>query len=339
MKLGFWGSWLLPVKILYVSKGKHAASTRYRALRYVPLLEREGYEVSHLTDDRRVASRVAILRAARAADIVVHVRRPTRGVYLWLLRLASKILVFDFDDAIDRSSSRESRGRRARFQKMVASVDEVWAGNTFLAEKARAFCDNVVVMPTAVEKSRYDVSVERPSETIDLVWIGSSSTAKYLEAHLPVLERVARAVPGLRLKIVADFTLQSNELEVVECPWSDEGEAVDVGSAHIGVAPLTDDPWTRGKCGLKVLQYMAASLPVVASDVGVHGDLIEDGESGILAVTSDDWVEALTMLCNDPSLRRSMGEKGRKRVEVMFDREIIAKQMVERIEGLLRRMQ
>ena len=168
-----------------------------------------------------------------------------------------------------------------------------------------------------------------------LAWVGSSSTAKYLEGILPTLESAAERVQNLRLRIIADFTLSSDAIPVEECPWSQETEVSGLLRADIGVAPLTDDSWTRGKCGLKILQYMAAGLPVVASDVGVHGELIEDGVTGFCVSTTEQWIDAIAQLAANPERREQMGMAGRKRAREMFDRRVIGARLIHRIEHLL----
>jgi glycosyltransferase involved in cell wall biosynthesis len=133
-----------------------------------------------------------------------------------------------------------------------------------------------------------------------------------------MLEGVGRALPGARLKLVSDHFLRFEHLPVVRRLWSEGAEADDIAAADIGISWVPDDLWSRGKCGLKVLQYMAAGLPVVANPVGVQAELVRHGESGLLARTPAEWVEALRLLAADPALRRRLGEAGRRRVEAEF---------------------
>ena len=154
-----------------------------------------------------------------------------------------------------------------------------------------------------------------------MVWVGSSSTLRGVEAARPLFEAIGHGVPGARLKLVCDRFVRFEHLPVVECPWTEAGEATDIAAADVGVSWVPDDEWSRGKCGLKVLQYMAAGLPVVANPVGVQAELVRPGESGFLAHASREWVEALRVLGADPGLRRRMGEAGRRRVEAEFSLE------------------
>jgi glycosyltransferase involved in cell wall biosynthesis len=120
------------------------------------------------------------------------------------------------------------------------------------------------------------------------------------------------------LKLICDKFLKLDRLPVLESPWSEATEAAEIAAADIGLSWVPDDSWSRGKCGLKVLQYMAAGLPVVANPVGVQGDMVRHGETGFLAETADQWVDAVRRLAHDPDLRRRMGSAGRQRVESEF---------------------
>ena len=156
------------------------------------------------------------------------------------------------------------------------------------------------------------------SDTVDLVWIGSRSTRRYLVKLTPLLEDLAQELPQLRLKIIADFDLPASKLTVLSVPWREQTEALELASAHIGIAPMADNSWTRGKCGLKVLQYMAAGLATVASMAGVHRDIVEQGVSGFLAASTDEWREALRRLIVDAPLRERIGARGKREATERF---------------------
>jgi glycosyltransferase involved in cell wall biosynthesis len=304
--------------ILFVSKGERASSTRYRASNYFDLFLGHGWAPAHLTDDKSYSSHRRILRAASQADAVVVLRRAPAGLYAWRLRRASKCLVFDFDDAIFVPRSGRFSQRPARFRRMVASCDHVWAGNTYLAAEARRFSDKVTVVPTSIEIERYTPVSVKPHSDVVLVWIGSRSTRKYLVDILPVLENACAGCSSLRLKIIADFELQSDVLPIDNVPWSQATETLELANSSIGVAPMRDDPWTRGKCGLKVLQYMASGLPVITSPYGVNRDLVVPGETGFHATAEQDWMSAITTLAGDPGLAAAMGAAGRRRCEAGY---------------------
>ena len=301
-------------KILFVSVSETSASTRYRALNYFSYLRQAGWS-QHFVVGRNPLRRSLLLKKAAEADAVVVVRKTFSGFYPRLLRRAARILVFDLDDAIFmRSNCEPSRTRMKRFERLVEVCDQVWAGNGYLAESAKHYNPAVATLPTSVNPEEYDSALAKPACTIDLVWIGSNSTKKYLLQILPALELLNSKVVGLRLKIIADFTVSTAKLQVMPVAWSSETEARELASSHIGIAPIPDDAWTRGKCGLKILQYMAAGLPVVASPCGVQAKMVQHGVSGILAGSSDEWRGALMSLASDLALREKMGEAGMRRV-------------------------
>ncbi len=319
--------------ILYISKGLDDPSTRYRALQFSEQFKLRGWKTRHLVDKKSFFNKFFIFQQARQSDVVVVLRRTYSPFFMFLLRLCSKYLVFDFDDAIFcKSSGKESRRRKNGFARMVSRCDLVWTGNSFLAEKAKVFNEHVALLPTSVDVEKYDLLVNKPEDTFDLVWIGSSSTKKHLLTVLPALEEAAEVVPNLRLKIVADFDLQTEKLTVVPVRWSESGEAQELASAHIGIAPLPDNLFTRGKCALKVLQYMAASLPVISSASGVNKDVIENGVSGFLAADGHEWVEAIGKLAGDRSLCQSMGQAGREFCVEHFSSSSVFKTMLASLE-------
>jgi glycosyltransferase involved in cell wall biosynthesis len=170
-----------------------------------------------------------------------------------------------------------------------------------------------------VEPQRYPLAKHaRTTEAVQLVWVGSGSTLHGLEAIRPLLEDLGRTYPGLRLKLVCDRFLSLRHLRVLSCPWSEATEAAQLAAADIGISWVPDDLWSRGKCALKVLQYMAAGLPVVANPVGVQAELVQHGQTGFLVRTGPEWIEAVGRLRSDPELRERMGRAARRRVEKEF---------------------
>jgi glycosyltransferase involved in cell wall biosynthesis len=159
---------------------------------------------------------------------------------------------------------------------------------------------------------------ERKGAGVQLVWVGSSSTLQGLESIRPLLEGLGRRVTGLRLKMICDRFLHLEHLQVNPVQWTESGERRELASADIGISWMPDDDWSRGKCGLKVLQYMAAGLPVVANRVGVHAELVRHGVTGFLADSADEWHEAVARLAGDPELRRRMGAAGRRRLKADY---------------------
>jgi glycosyltransferase involved in cell wall biosynthesis len=315
------------VRLVALVQSPDHVCCRYRIAAYRPHLEAAGHTLELRQWPRRWWSRLRLGRALRDADVVILQRKLLPVWMLYLLRCAAPRLVFDFDDAVFLRDSYSPRGlhsaaRLHRFIATIETADLVVAGNQFLADEVARWVpgtDRVRVVPTCVDPGRYSAARhERAGDGVEVVWVGSSSTLRGLESVRPMLEAVGQRLPGVRLKLVSDRFLRLDHLRVVECPWNERDEAADIAASDIGLSWLPDDAWSRGKCGLKVLQYMAAGLPVVANPVGVQADLVRHGETGYLARTSAEWVEALGRLAADPALRRRLGEAGRRRIEADF---------------------
>lgn len=323
-------------RLLFISKGEASSSTRYRALQFFQLWRAAGFEPAHVTASGGLRASLGMLRQARRADVVVVLRKTFPAALLWLLRRASRRLVFDFDDAIFcNTDGTPSRTRMARFAAMVRACDHVFAGNAFLARHAAAFNPAVTLVPTCLDAARYRIEADKPADSLDLVWIGSHSTRKYLAEAMLWLKVAADAVPGLRLKIVADFDLPGCGVATLPVAWRAESEAQELAASHIGIAPMRDDDWSRGKCALKVLQYMAAGLPVVSSKAGANAEVIVEGETGYLVSTTADWAERIAQLAGDAELRRRMGEAGRRRVATDYSIEAVFERLRPVIAGLV----
>jgi glycosyltransferase involved in cell wall biosynthesis len=298
-------------------------------------LKESGFIASHVVASGHPRSYFNTLRQAAVADIVVVLRKTFPTPYLWLLRKLSRKLVFDFDDAIFcNTDGTPSATRMQRFAAMASVCDYVFAGNHFLAEQVVRHNPAVTVIPTCIDMQRYAVDLPKPTDSIDLVWIGSSSTRKYLVEVLPALRLAASRVPGLRLKIIADFDLPGAGLPTLAIPWSAETEAQALSASHIGIAPMRDDDWSRGKCALKVLQYMAAGLPVVSSHAGANAEVVLDGQTGFLVRDDASWGMHIAILANDAALRARLGATGRRRAIDNYSTESVFSRMSNVLKSL-----
>jgi glycosyltransferase involved in cell wall biosynthesis len=236
-------------------------------------------------------------------------------------------LIFDFDDSIFLNSSYNPRGRACpkrftQFKQMAQAADFIIAGNEFLRAQAIALTDpaRVRLIPTVVDVRRYALAAHAAArQQVKLAWIGSGSTLRGLEKIRALLERLGQAVPGLELKVICDRYIALSHLPVDFRRWTEPTEAMELADADIGISWLPSDDWSRGKCGLKILQYMSAGLPVVANPVGMQKTLVRHGETGFLVETPAEWQEAVAWLARDPDLRRQMGAAGRRRVEADYD--------------------
>jgi hypothetical protein len=190
------------------------------------------------------------------------------------------------------------------------------------------------VIPTCVDLDRYRAATRTESgPSLDLVWIGSSSTLQGLEQRRPLWERIAREVPGVRLRLICDRFPDLGPLPVVAVPWSEATEAGALAAGDVGISWIPDDLWSRGKCGLKVLQYQASGLPVLANPVGVHPEMIDQGRTGWLAASDEEWVAAVRAFAADPASRRRMGDAARLAVAADYSVAAWSAAFVAAIDG------
>ena len=319
----------MPNSILFISKGGQSSSTRYRALQYFPYFIAAGWQPKHITISGGLIPVLRVLIAARKADIVVLLRKTFPYPIFWMLRRLSKKLIFDFDDAIFcNSDGSYSKTRMRRFKTTVSNCDYILAGNEYLATEAGKHNPAVAVIPTSVDAEKYALRRQKRTGVLELVWIGSSSTRKYLEEVIPFLEDAARAVPSLQLNVIADFELTSNTFTIKNIPWSEQSEATELCIADIGIAPMPENNWTKGKCALKVLQYMAAGLPVLSSQSGVNAYVVENGVSGYLVSENSQWAKLIVQMNKDKAAMEQMGKCGRNRVQSEFSIDVVFRKLM-----------
>lgn len=296
---------------------------RYRLQAFGDSFAASGHTLELRPLPQRWWDRVTLGRDLSGADLVILQRKLLPAWQFRLLRHRVRRLVFDLDDAVWMRDSYASRGfhcsrRFARVRSIVPACDAVVAGNEFLADQVTHLgARQVHVVPTCVEPSRYPVA-EHDSGPIRLTWIGSSSTLQGLEQARATLEPALQAGSGVRLRVICDRFPEWPGISIEPCPWSEADEGTQLAAADVGIAWMPDDPWSRGKCGLKVLQYMAAGLPVIANPVGVHCEMIHHGVTGFLAESAEEWANAVLTLAHDPALRRRMGQAGRARIEADY---------------------
>jgi glycosyltransferase involved in cell wall biosynthesis len=312
------------LKVLFLVPRLDKASTRYRVLQYLPYLDQGGIDYEIVALSRQSRNRLSLARRIRNSDTVFIQKKLFSFLDLYWVRKLAKRMVFDFDDSVMYKSGPASRRQQQRQQRRFAvtagKADLVIAGNRYLQQEALPFNREVRLLPTVLDMDRYIAREESGDKTREVVlgWIGSRGTLRYLQDIGPALEELGRRWPGLKLKIVADDFFDLNNVQVIKKPWSAADEIADLHSFDIGLMPLTDDIWTRGKCGFKLLQCMAVGLPVVCSPVGVNADIVTDGREGFHATTREEWVAKLDALIADSDLRRQMGQRGRLRVANAF---------------------
>ena len=312
--------------VLALVSGTNHACYRYRIKAFAGPLAERGYRLKAVPLHRNSLRRALQFRAARRAEVVILQRKLLPLWQLWILRRSARRLLYDFDDALFQRDSYSSKGptswrRAARFRATTTAADAVTAGNDYLAEQAVACTgsDRVRVIPTCVEPARYPLARHHRTKTaVRLVWIGQRSTLSSLRSAESQLAAAAAELPGLELRVICHGGAELAGVRVVPRRWSSDTEAAELAEGDIGVNWLPDDAWSRGKCGLKVLQYMAAGLPVVANPVGMNRRMVIHGRTGFLASTEREWAAAISRLAADPQLRQQMGRAGRELVEQHF---------------------
>ncbi len=336
------------------------ASSRVRYLQYLDDFEAQGWsvEVSPLFSNAYVEAlysgrgrwshtmlgyvkRLLALIRARQFDVLVIEKElfpflPALFERL-LPRLGAPYLV-DYDDALFHRYDLHSRAlvRRllgGKIDAVMRHAAVVVAGNDYLAERARAAgARRVEIIPTVVDTERYRPPSTRAGGPPVVGWIGTPQTSRYLKPLLPVFERLRREMP-VRFAAVGARELDFAGTPVEAWPWSEETEVASIQQFDIGIMPLDDSPWERGKCGYKLIQCMACGVPVVASPVGVNAEIVEHGRNGFLATGGDDWYVALSKLLTNHEDRCEMGGKGRRKVESWYSKSVQGPRLVEAVRS------
>jgi len=329
------------MKILFVVQGYDSPSSRYRVLQYLPYLEQEGVETTVATYPKDVRDSAKLYRNVGEHDLVFFQRKRPGPLFLGLVRQRARGMVYDFDDAImyrnSKASSPHSTTRERRFAQIVKAADHVIAGNAFLRDQARKYTSQVTVIPTAIDMGRYALRQHVRKKKVTIGWIGSRSTLPYLSSIRDVFEELGRRYDNVELKIICDSFFDCKNIPVIKKKWNEGEEIEDLTTLDIGVMPLSNDPWSWGKCGLKILQYYGVGVPVVCTPVGINRDVVCEGVNGFWATTSTGWVEKLGTLIEDPRLRQEMGMRGRQLVKESFSVNVCAKNLYQVLEEVCRR--
>ena len=319
---------------------------RYRIEQWQPYLEQEGIRVDFfpfadealsalLHKPGRILAKTRAMTAAFARRalhglrvrkydaVLVHRTACLAGPAILerLVALSGKPVIYDFDDAIFLLHTSEANRRFGwlKFPGKTASIcrlsSHVVVGNSFLAEYARQYNPRVTVISPSVDTDVYQPIRKKASPSrVAVGWTGSSTSQTHLEMFAPILqELVARR--DVEIRVISDREPRLPGVPYVWRQWSPDTETEDLSDIDIGIMPMPDDQWSRGKCSMKALQYMALGIPPVCSAIGANCDVIEHGKNGFLANTPKEWVDGLEALVDDPSLRERLGEQARKTVE------------------------
>jgi glycosyltransferase involved in cell wall biosynthesis len=334
-------------------------STRFRVLQHLDRLRAHGIEPETLVAKRDEGYGPLLLRrrAARCDAILIQ----KKLLSPWKLRLfpPSVPVAFDFDDAIFEVSpseaarygqdkaARRAAARRRRFTAVLGRAALVLAGNGFLAEHAARHAPGsapprIDLLPTGVDLSPFPEERVRAAAAARAAstggprigWIGSRASLRYLAALAAPLRAACARVPGARLVQVCNDFLDLPGVPTEKVTWTAEREADDLLGFDVGLMPIDDRPFSRGKCGLKILQYQAAGVPVVCSPVGANRDIIEEGATGLFAAGDGEWAQAIVRLLTDRDRARRLAAAGRARVESVYSAERIGTRLAEALGDL-----
>ena len=245
----------------------------------------------------------------------------------------------DYDDAtFHRYDLNPYWPLRALFKNKIKSVirhaELVVAGNNYLANYAlSAGAKRVEFIPTVIDLDRYSLKNHLKPEKFTVAWIGTPKTVKYLDLIKEAMNQFQK-LRNISFSFVGSGPINLNELSANIIPWSEDTEVSSIQDFDVGIMPLPDSPWERGKCGYKLIQYMACGKPVVASPVGVNTEIVEHGINGFLAESTAEWLEALTILRDNPDLRKKMGSAGRKIVEKKYCIQFTAPKLVSLLKAV-----
>ncbi len=326
------------MNLLVLTNNPGRASFRQRIGIYLDTLRDNGINCEVVRFPSGSLARWKLLRHCRDFDgVFLHKKRLNPLDAFWLRSNGRKV-IYDFDDAImynDKHPAKSSRKRQNSFQRTVRLAHLVIAGNSYLAEHARKFNSNVEILPTGLCLDEYHFSKKQEkNDKVRLVWIGNKSTLSYLASIKPALEEIGSRFDNVVLRTICDEFFDLRNIEVEKRRWSLQSQAVDLVTSDIGLAPLPDNRFTRGKCGFKILQYQAASLPVITSPVGVNAEYVQQDISGYVATDKSDWVQKLSLLIRNNDLRKRMGRQGYKHV-CNFDTKVLGARFVYMIKSVM----
>lgn len=340
---------------------------RFRLEQWEKILKQSGVEITYspfetpelkniLHQNRRAASKVKAvltnmkrrrseLNSVRDFDLVYVFREAELLGPAWFERKIARSgvpMIFDFDDAVFVAYRSPSNGYLSylKFPQKTGEIcrlsAHVMAGNEYLADYAGQFNENVTIVPTTIDTDKYQL-VERSThpEILTIGWSGSYSTVQHLDTIRGTLRSLAQA-ENFRLRVVGtpNYALDGVDVEAIQ--WRSETEIDDLSTIDIGLMPLPDDKWSKGKCGLKALQYMALGIPTICSPVGVNTKIIQDGENGFIAGSAAEWIEKIKLLLHSPELRQKIGLAGRKTVEAEYSAKTQAPRVLEIFESVIR---
>jgi len=345
------------MKVLLLSRyGRMGASSRIRSYQYIPELEKHGIkiDVAPLLDDSYLADLYAGRKKRKKNIIHSYFSRTLKVVgsrnydLLWiekelfpwlpswieqLLTMLSVKYIVDYDDAIFHrydmlENTLVKRVLGQKIDRIMRGAALVIVGNDYLEKRAfKAGAKRIACVPTVIDLNRYSTNKFVSNEVFTIGWIGSPATVQYLKYAGPVITELCKNNKA-RLVTIGAGHLTVEGIVAKDHSWSEETESKIIREFDVGIMPLPDQPWTRGKCGYKIIQYMACGKPVVASAVGANIEIIDHGKNGFLVESEKEWLEMITLLSQDKEMRKKMGLNGRKKVETQYCLQVTASKLI-----------
>lgn len=354
--------------ILALTKySRMGASSRLRALQYIPFLEQQGINITvqSLFDDQYLENlysgknnsklsiinyyinRLYTLLKVRNFDLIwieYEILPYLPAFFEQLLNFFGVKYIVDYDDAIfhnyDLSKNFIIRSfLSTKIDLVMKNASCITVGNSYLMQRAKQNNSSVQWVPTVIDIDRYAPRRKEATDSIIIGWIGSPSTQKYIVELKDALIAISKKHPISLLLVGANKNITNYfpgiQVEVV--PWNESTEVMHIQKMDVGIMPLTDGPWEKGKCGYKLIQYMACSIPVIASPVGVNVDIVNNSNSGYLAGSTNEWIKSIDALASSSEQRYILGASGRRSVETTYSVQVQATKLSNLFKDIAKR--
>ena len=355
-------------RILYIVPHRlnRSPGQRFRCEHFIPILQQNGYEITYSNiisewDDKYFYQEGKylfktfifiktfihrcwdVIRAPKYDCIFIYREAFMIGTTQFErgLKRSKRPIIFDFDDSIwiqDISEGNKNLSwmkRPSKTDEIISLADLVIVGNKYLAEHAKTFCSNVAIIPTTIDTNYHKPTNKTTHSTVCIGWTGSETTIRHFKLIIPVLKRLKEKY-GDRISFsqISNVPYDVPEIGLNAITWTPQNEISELEKFDIGIMPLPNDEWAKGKCGFKGLQYMAMEIPTIMSPVGVNTEIIQDGVNGFFASNEEEWFSVLCRLIEDNELRATIGKKGRETVIERYSIESQKKKYVQLFDDL-----
>lgn len=329
------------IKLLVLLTKREPPSSRLRFRNCAAEFIKNGIEPTFLPIQSGPIDRFRLFLRSKDFDVIIIQKKTSfRKFELAFLRFLNPNIIFDYDDAVmfhELEQGQPLNGKNiVKFFRTIKYCKAVVAGNKFLSEFAKPNISLIQVLPTPINTEKYTIkNYLMDKKNIHIGWIGVSGNLKYIERIKPVFKEISKKHPNVVLKIISNTFISMDDVRTEFKKWRSDEEIEDLRNLDIGIMPLDDSLWTRGKCGYKILQYMGVGVPVVASPVGINKEFIKHGENGFLANALDEWFKYIDLLIINPDKRKKMGLNGREMIENKYSEKKYTKKYSNVIKGVI----